>query len=103
MHEEGGSMPRFKKKRCCRQIDGNKTFRPIGLIMKKLSSVDIALDEFEAMRLCDLEGKNQIEASEIMGISRGTIQRLLESGRKKLADALLNTKAINIKNSYTEE
>jgi predicted DNA-binding protein (UPF0251 family) len=63
--------------------------------------VKLQLDEFEAMRLCDLDGKNQIEASEIMGISRGTIQRLLESGRKKLADALLNSKAINIKNSYT--
>lgn len=103
MHERGGAMPRFKKKRCCRKIDDNKTFKPVGFAMKELSNVNIALDEFEAMRLCDLEGKNQIEASEVMGISRGTIQRLLESGRKKLADALLNSKAINIKNSYSDE
>jgi predicted DNA-binding protein (UPF0251 family) len=84
-------------------MEGNKAFKPVGLTMKELSNVNIALDEFEAMRLCDLEDKNQIEASEIMRISRGTIQRLLESGRKKLVDALLNSKAINIKNSYSGE
>jgi predicted DNA-binding protein (UPF0251 family) len=84
-------------------MEGNKAFKPVGLTMKELSNINIALDEFEAMRLCDLEDKNQIEASEIMRISRGTIQRLLESGRKKLVDALLNSKAINIKNSYSGE
>jgi len=101
MHDEKRRHSYLKKERCCRKIEGNKTFKPTGFPMKNLGSVEIELDEFEAMRLCDLDGKNQIEASEIMGISRGTIQRLLESGRKKLADALLNSKAINIKNSYT--
>jgi predicted DNA-binding protein (UPF0251 family) len=49
----------------------------------------LALDEFEAMRLCDLEGLSQIEAGERMQISRGTVQRLLESGRRKVVQALL--------------
>ncbi len=96
----GGFMPRFRKQRCCRVLDGDKTFKPTGIKMKELEIVDIHLDEFEAIRLCDFDGKNQIEASEIMGISRGTIQRLLQSGRKKIVDALLNNKAINIKNNY---
>jgi predicted DNA-binding protein (UPF0251 family) len=96
-------MPRFKKKRCCRRLEGNKTFKPTGIPIKNLDSVEIRLDEFEAIRLCDLEEKNQIEASEIMGVSRGTIQRLLGSGRKKIVEALLNSKAINIRDSYVSE
>lgn len=96
-------MPRCKKTRCCRSLDGERTFKPSGVKMKELESVEIVLDEFEAIRLCDLDGKSQIEAGEIMGVSRGTIQRLLNSGRKKIVDALLNSKAINIKDSYYDE
>lgn len=95
-------MPRFKKKRCCRLLDEEKIFKPTGIQIKELDVIDICLDEFEAIRLCDFEEKNQIEASEIMRISRGTVQRLLQSGRKKIVDALLNTKVINIKNDYKD-
>lgn len=93
-------MPGFKKKRCCRRLKEEKIFKPMGIQIKELDVVDIRLDEFEAIRLCDFEEKNQIEASEIMGVSRGTVQRLLQSGRKKTVDALLNTKVINVKNNY---
>ena len=96
-------MPRCKKKRSCRSLEGDKTFKPAGIPRKQLETVDVNLDEFEAMRLCDLDGKSQIEASEVMGVSRGTIQRLLNSGRKKVIDALLNSKALNIKDSYYKD
>jgi predicted DNA-binding protein (UPF0251 family) len=56
------------------------------------------LDEFEAMRLCDLEELDQTAAGGRMGVSRGTVQRLLTSGRHKLMEALVNTKAIRIIN-----
>lgn len=91
-------MPRCKKERCCRQLDGERVFKPIGIPLHTLEMVEIELDEFEAIRLCDLEGKSQIEASEVMKVSRGTVQRLLESGRKKIVDALLHSKGIGIKN-----
>ncbi len=55
------------------------------------------LDEFEALRLCDYDGLSQIEAAEAMGISRGTVQRLLASGRKKVVDSLLHQKALKIR------
>lgn len=45
--------------------------------------VELELDELEAVRLADYEGKSQIETGEIMNVSRGTVQRLLASGRKK--------------------
>ena len=103
MHDKKeGDMPRFKKNRYCRNIEGRRTFKPTGHPIQSLESVEIALDEFEAIRLCDLEGKNQIDASEVMGVSRGTVQRLLNSGRKKIVDALLNSKAINIKDTYSK-
>jgi predicted DNA-binding protein (UPF0251 family) len=56
----------------------------------------LALDEFEAMRLRDLEGLSQIEAGERMGISRGTVQRLLESGRRKVVRALLANEGLGL-------
>ncbi len=95
-----GTCRVLKKNRYCRNIEGRRTFKPTGHPIQSLESVEIALDEFEAIRLCDLEGKNQIDASEVMGVSRGTVQRLLNSGRKKIVDALLNSKAINIKDTY---
>lgn len=65
---------------------------------KDLREIVIGLDEFEAMRLCDLEELDQITAGERMGVSRGTIQRLLTSGRKKLIEALINSAIIRIGN-----
>ena len=57
---------------------------------------EILLDEFEAVRLCDHDQLSQIEAAARMRVSRGTVQRLLEAGRFKIADALLHDKAIHI-------
>ena len=56
-------------------------------------------DEFEAVRLCDYEGNNQIEAAEKMHISRGTVQRLLNSARSKIIESLLQDKVLVIKNN----
>ena len=54
------------------------------------------MDQFEAMRLCDLENLDQEKAGERMGISRGTIQRLLYGARKQITEAILNNQAIII-------
>ncbi len=52
--------------------------------------------ELEVLRLVDLQGLTQEEAGEKMGVSRGTVWRLLESARKKVTDALVNGKDIVI-------
>jgi hypothetical protein len=57
--------------------------------------IELGLDELEAMRLCDSDGMQQEEAADTMGVSRGTIQRLLESGRRKTLDALVNGQALS--------
>ncbi|MCR4421460.1 MAG: DUF134 domain-containing protein [Exilispira sp.] len=91
-------MPRCKKERLCRFLDSNKIYKPTGIPFGQLELVEIMIDEFEAVRLCDHENLSQIEAAEKMNISRGTVQRLLESGRFKIIDALLHNKAIKINN-----
>jgi len=52
--------------------------------------------ELEAFRLVDLEGLSQEEAGKRMGVSRGTVWRLLQSARKKTAQALSEGRALNI-------
>ncbi len=91
-------MPRCKKKRCCRLLDSDKIYKPIAIPFDELEIVEVNIDEFEAVRLCDHDGLNQIDAAIKMEISRGTIQRLLDSGRFKIIDALLKNKALKIKN-----
>ena len=74
-------------------------YKPIAIPCMELQETVIELDEFEAMRLCDLEELDQTAAGERMGVSRGTIQRLLTSGRKKLIEALMDSRVIRIQNS----
>jgi predicted DNA-binding protein (UPF0251 family) len=53
-------------------------------------------DELEALRLHDVDGLEQVPASEKMGISQPTFARILDSAYKKLAQALIQGKAIRI-------
>jgi len=88
------------RKRKDRIVDADHSkvcFKPCGIKGIDLEKVVIYEDEMEAIRLADYEGLYQQEASHKMGISRTTFSRLVESARKKIADALLNQKAINIK------
>ena len=64
--------------------------------MSALTAIRLELSELEAMRLCDVEGSDQAEAGQQMGISRGTVQRLLKRGRSKLVRALVETAALVI-------
>ena len=87
-----------RKKRYARRLDESKSFKPAGIPRSQLEINHMGLDEFEALRLVDYEGKNQIEASEEMQVSRATIQRLLLKARKKVVDSILNNKALEIRN-----
>jgi predicted DNA-binding protein (UPF0251 family) len=96
-------LPRCKKHRCCRNLDGAIIYKPVGFPCSGLPEVVVSLDQFEAMRLCDLEGLDQTEAGLRMGVSRGTIQRLLAEGRRKVVEALLGTAVIRIGDQKEEE
>jgi predicted DNA-binding protein (UPF0251 family) len=64
--------------------------------MPELETVRLGLDELEAVRLCDLEDLGQEAAGTRMGVSRGTVQRLLKSGRRKLVGAVVGNSALLI-------
>ena len=88
-------MPRNKKMRYCRGVNGYNLYKPSGIPLSQMEIIELGLDELEAMRLCDLDGMQQEAAADAMGVSRGTIQRLLESGRRKTLDALVGGKALS--------
>jgi predicted DNA-binding protein (UPF0251 family) len=77
-------------------------FKPAGIPMRVLEEVCLSVDEAEALRLKDLEGLEQEQGAEKMGISRPTFQRILASARRKTTDALLNGKAIRIEGGNFE-
>lgn len=92
-------MPRPKKPRYCRRFTGFNLFKPAGIPLSQIEIIEIGLDELEALALCDYEGLHQEQAADAMDISRGTVQRLLQSGRKQVLDALIHGKAIAIQES----
>ena len=59
-------------------------------------TVRLTVEELESLRLCDFEGADQSAAAQSMGVSRGTLQRIVYSARRKVADALCSGKAIQI-------
>jgi RNA polymerase sigma factor (sigma-70 family) len=62
--------------------------------MSEVAKVSLSRDELEALKLCDLDDLTQEEAGLRMGVSRGTIQRILTLARKKVATALSKGSAI---------
>jgi len=89
-------MPR---PRICRRIFSEPSvtyFKPRGVPMAGLEEVILHMDEFEAVRLKDLEGLEQEDCARRMGISQPTFHRLVTSARKKVADAISHGKALKI-------
>jgi uncharacterized protein len=61
------------------------------------------MDELEAVRLADYEGLYHEDAAVKMGISRATFGRILNNARRKIADAIVNGKALKIEKSILEK
>jgi predicted DNA-binding protein (UPF0251 family) len=77
-------------------MPGERCFKPLCKPLNKVESVFLTLDEFEALRLADLEEMKQVDAAKMLNISRPTFSRIVGSARKKIADGLVNIKAIRI-------
>ena len=71
-------------------------FKPAGIRMIELEETVLTLPEFEAIRLVDLNEIPQEQAGKQMKVSQSTLSRILKSGRKKIADAIVKGKAIKI-------
>ncbi|MBN2134267.1 MAG: DUF134 domain-containing protein [Acidobacteria bacterium] len=90
-------MPRPKSKRRVLSLPRYSYFLPLGTPTDTLQEIKLTIDELEAIRLKDYEGLYQKEAAKKMNVSRQTFGRILESARKKIAEALLKGTTITIK------
>jgi predicted DNA-binding protein (UPF0251 family) len=89
-------MPRPKCPRHVCGIPDKNYFKPWGIPASDLEEVILTLDEYEAIRLADYEQLYQEEAAGKMNISRQTFGRIIEAAHKKIADVLMNGKALKI-------
>ena len=87
---------RPKKTRWIKCLPGERCFRPECKRPVKLEGVALTIDEFEAIRLADLEELTHAQAAKLIKISRPTFTRILASAHLKIADGLVNIKAIRI-------
>lgn len=71
-------------------------FKPRGIPINTLNEVQLSHEEIEAYRLRYINNLDQAKASSIMHTSKSTYQRILNLAHKKIADALINGKAIKI-------
>lgn len=95
-------MPRPRHCRRVGCLPQANFYKPRGIPLSVLQHIKLTVDEFEAIRLADLQGLYQEQAAEKMNISRQTFGRILESAHKKIADALVNGKALSIEGGTIE-
>ncbi|MBD3354585.1 DUF134 domain-containing protein [Candidatus Woesearchaeota archaeon] len=89
-------MPRPRRQRRIRFQPGTTHFKPAGIRLSAMNEVVLTMGEFEAVRLKDFEDIDQTKAAKKMNISQPTFARLIDTARKKIADAIVNGKAIRI-------
>lgn len=75
---------------------GSRVFLPAGVLPPATESVTLDLDALEALRLADLVGLYHEAAAARLGVSRATFGRLLAEARRRVAEALVNGKALRI-------
>lgn len=95
-------MPRPVCRRRVGCTPNTRYFKPRGIPLSSLEEVVLSVDEFEAIRLADMEGMYQKQAAEEMNVSRQTFGRIIESAHKKVAQALVNGMALKIEGGNVE-
>lgn len=89
-------MPRPCKRRRVRGQPNTLFFKPSGKRIIELEESVLDYAELEAIKLVDIKEIPQTEAAQKMDISQPTFSRILTNARKKIADAIVNGKAIRI-------
>ncbi len=89
-------MPRPRKWRKVEFIPDIREFMPFGAANSDTEANVLKIEELEAVRLKDVEELDQEQCAKKMEVSRQTFQRILNSGRKKMADSLVSGKGIRI-------
>ena len=87
-------MPRPKIPRQICGHPADSCFKPNAIPMSQLEQLHLAADEFEALRLVDLQGMQQQQAAVVMGVSRQTLANILKLARFKVVSCLSEGKAL---------
>lgn len=90
----------MRSARKCREVmypPERLIFKPAGVPANELETVNLSVDEYEAIRLADYERLDHQEASERMGISRSTFTRLVCKARQKVSVFLIDCCSLEIK------
>ncbi|MDI6604916.1 MAG: DUF134 domain-containing protein [Thermoanaerobacteraceae bacterium] len=72
------------------------TFGPIDVLENPDECIYMTVEEYQTIKLMDLEGLTQEECADLMGVARSTVQRIYNDARRKLADSLINGKVLKI-------
>ena len=89
-------MVRPKKCRFVGKEPVTDHFKPRGIPLNQLAEVTLSIEEYEAIRLSDIEAYDQTKSAELMNVSQSTYHRILDSARKKIAEAIVKGKALRI-------
>ncbi len=92
-------MPRPRLNRRISFLPSVTYFKPRGIPLRELEVVELSIEEVEALRLKNIDGLDQIECAQKMKTSQSTFQRILSSAYKKISEALIKGKAIQINKS----
>ena len=95
----------MSRPKCCRRVGAEptrKVFKPVGVPVASLEEIVLSMDEFEAIRLADLNGLYHEQAAGRMNISRQTFGRVIEVARGKVATVLVKGLALRIEGGEIE-
>ena len=93
-------MSRTRKTRSIQRAPSYQGMKPYGIQLRNLGEVEMHLEEYEAIRLCDFDLLTQAEAAEIMEVSRPTFTRIYESARRKMAQVLVEPCVLKIQGGH---
>ena len=88
------------RKTCCNP--SAYYYKPRGIPVSQLDEIILEPDELEALHLADLNAFSHEVSAGQMNISRATFGRIIERARKKIADGIINGKAIKIKQTMID-
>ncbi|MFP4118889.1 MAG: DUF134 domain-containing protein [Candidatus Woesearchaeota archaeon] len=96
-------MVRPRKQRRVDYAPAVTFFKPQAVPLSELEEVWLDADELETIRLTNIEGLNQADAAQQMDVHQSTLHRILVRAERKVADALVNGKAIRIQQEPLEK
>ncbi|MDD2553020.1 MAG: DUF134 domain-containing protein [Desulfotomaculaceae bacterium] len=89
-------MPRPRKRRRVCQLPENSLFGPLNAKHLTGERTIMTIDEFETIRLIDIEAMTQEECAQRMNVARTTVQRIYNDARRKVAVSLVEGNILKI-------